>query len=146
MRIYLLQDIKGHGKAGEVVELNDGYARNFVIKNKLGRQADSAVIAQMKAKADSHEFHKQVEITETKEIIKRLEAIHLTMTAKVGSNGKLFGSITATEITEGLSQQGVDIDRRQISLPEPIKQVGAYKILVKFPYGLLGKINLTVEV
>lgn len=146
MQIFLLKDLKGHGKAGDIVALNDGYAKNFVIKNKIGRPVDNAILSQIKSKTESDNFHKQTEIAEIKEIIAKLDATPIKLTAKVGANGKLFGSITATELAAELAKSGIEIDKRHIVLPEPVKTVGAYKILVKFPHGLNGNINLIVEV
>jgi large subunit ribosomal protein L9 len=146
MQIYLLKDLKGHGKKGEIVTLNDGYAKNFVIKNKIGQAVDNTIISQIKSKNESHEFHKQEEIAEIKAVISKLNETPVTMTAKVGANGKLFGSITAAELSAELSKKGLTVEKRQIALPEPIKASGAYKILVKFPYGLTGTITLFVEV
>jgi large subunit ribosomal protein L9 len=146
MQIYLIKDLKGHGKAGEIVNLNDGYAKNFVIKNKIGKVVDNAVLTQIKAKTEADNFHRQEEIAGIKEVIKELGATKITMTAKAGANGKLFGSITAPEISAELSKHGIEIDKRHIHLPEPIKASGAYKITVKFPYGLAGAVNLIVEV
>lgn len=146
MQIFLLKDLKGHGKAGEIVTLNDGYAKNFVIKNGIGKPVDNAVISQIKSKTESSEFHKQTEINKIKDIITELDRTPIKITAKVGANGKLFGSVTAAELSAELDRNGVALDKRHIILPEPIKAAGAYKILVKFPYGLSGNINLTVEV
>ncbi|MDR1917432.1 MAG: 50S ribosomal protein L9 [Christensenellaceae bacterium] len=146
MQIYLLKDLKGHGKKGDIVTLNDGYAKNFVIKNKIGQQVDNTVMSQIKSKNESEEFRKQTEIDEINQIIKKLAETPLTMTVKVGANGKLFGSITATELSAELLKHGITIDKRHIMLTEPIKAVGAYKILVKFPHGLTGTISLFVEV
>jgi large subunit ribosomal protein L9 len=146
MQIFLLKDLKGHGKAGEIVNLNDGYAKNFVIKSKIGRSVDNEIKSQIKSKTESAEFHRQTEITEIKAVIKKLEQTPITMTATVGANGKLFGSITANELSAALKKQGLEIDKRHIVLPEPIKAAGAYNIIVKFPYQLSGEINLIVEV
>jgi large subunit ribosomal protein L9 len=146
MQIYLLKDLKGHGKKGEIVALNDGYAKNFVIKNKIGQAVDNAIISQIKSKNESAEFHKQEEIAEINKIIAKMNETPIAMTAKVGANEKLFGSITATELSAELAQKGVAVEKRQIVLPEPIKAAGAYKILVKFPHGLSGMIKLLVEV
>jgi large subunit ribosomal protein L9 len=146
MQIFLLKDLKGHGRAGEIVVLNDGYAKNFVIKNGIGKPVDNSVMSQIKSKTESNEFHRQTEINKIKDIIAKLDKTQIKMTAKVGANGKLFGSVTAAELSAELEKNGVEIDKRHIAMPEPIKTVGAYKILVKFPYGLNGNINLTVEV
>ena len=145
MQIYLLKDLKGHGKAGEIVNLNDGYAKNFVIKNNIGKPVDNAVRSDMKAKADSQAFKNQTEIAAIKAQIETLSHTPVTLYSKVGANQKLFGSITPTEIAAALAEKGITLDKRLIVIPEPIKTVGTYKINVKYNHQLTGTITVQVE-
>lgn len=145
MQIYLLKDLKGHGRAGEIVNLNDGYARNFVIKNKIGRVADNQVLAEVKAKKESDKFKIEQEIEEIKAVISKLNSTQIVITAKVGTNGKLFGGITSSELAEELERQGIHIDKHRIILPQAIKAAGAYKVGVKFAHSLQGDIAVIVE-
>ncbi len=144
MQIYLLKDLKGHGKAGDIVNVNDGYAKNFVIKNKIGKVADSAVLSEIKSKKDSQSFKQQTEVAEINILISKLREIEINLTPKIGANGKLFGGITATDLAHELSNKGLSIDKRHIVLHEPIKAVGSYKISVKFNHNLHGEFALKV--
>lgn len=144
MQIYLLKDLPGKGKAGEIINVNDGYGKNFLIKNKIGTAVDAAVLSRVRAKADSDAFKMAEEKAAIGEIIKKLEGATITLTAKVGEGGKMFGSVTATEISKALEDQGISIEKRNIVLGEPIKNVGEYKIKVKFSYGLEGNFLLKV--
>lgn len=145
MQIYLLKDLKGHGKAGEIVNLNDGYAKNFVIKNKIGKPVDNAILSEIKAKADSMAFKSQTEIATIKEQITQLKQTPITLYCKVGANQKLFGSITATEISSALAEKGITVNKHLISITEPIKTVGSYNVTVKYNHQLTGTITVNVE-
>lgn len=145
MQIYLLKDLKGHGKAGDIVNLNDGYARNFVIKNGIGRVVDNAVLSDIKAKAASRDYQTQTEIAAIKAQIDALSKTTVTLRVKVGANQKLFGAITATEVAEALSQQGIILDKRHLVMTAPIKTTGTYKLNVKYNHNLTGVVTLIVE-
>ncbi|MBR4418710.1 MAG: 50S ribosomal protein L9 [Clostridia bacterium] len=145
MQIYLLKDLKGHGKAGEVVNLNDGYAKNFVIKNKIGKPVDNATLSDMKAKADSEAYKTQTEIAAIKAQITTLKQTPITLYGKVGANQKLFGSITSTEIANALAEKGIKLDKRLIVMNEPIKTVGTYNVNIKYNHQLSGTIVVHVE-
>ena len=145
MQIYLLKDLKGHGKAGEIVNLNDGYAKNFVIKNKIGKPVDNATRSDMKAKADSEAFKTQTEIAAIQTQIAQIKATPITLYCKVGANQKLFGSITATEIANALAEKGINLDKRLIVINEPIKALGTYNVNIKYNHQLTGNITVHVE-
>jgi large subunit ribosomal protein L9 len=144
MQIYLLKDLKGRGKAGEIVNLSDGYAKNFVIPNKIGKVTDKACLTEIKSKKESDDFRRSEEIKEINSTINKLKQTAVKISMKMGANGKLFGSITSAEIAAELAKADIYIDKRHIVLNEPIKLSGAYKIAVKFPYMLSGEINLIV--
>ena len=145
MQIYLLKDLKGKGKAGEIISVNDGFGRNYIIKNGIGKAVDNSVRTQVQAKADSDAFHKKTEIEAIKGIIQRLGSADVEISVKIGANGKLFGSVTSLEISVQLKSLGFDVDKKSIVLIEPIRAVGTYKIKVKFNHGLEGYFNLTVK-
>ena len=145
MQIYLIKDLKGHGKAGQIVNLNDGYAKNFVIKNKIGKPVDNAVLSDMKAKADSAAFKNQTEIAEIKAQIEQLKQTPITLHCKVGANQKLFGSITGAEISAALAEKGVNVEKHLIVIAEPIKAIGTYNVTVKYSHQLTGTVKVTVE-
>ena len=143
MQIFLLKDLPGKGKAGEVINVNDGYGRNFIIKNGIGRAADNATLSHVKAKKESDNFRKQEDIALTKESIKELEALKVTISCKVGANGKMFGAITSTEVAGELSKLGFNIDKKNLVF-ENIKDPGVYRIKAKFNHGLSGEFILEV--
>ena len=135
MQIYLIKDLPGKGHSGEIINVNDGYGKNFLIKNGIGRAVDSGVMAQVKARKDSENFHKAEEIAAIKKTCKELETECVTIAVKVGENGKMFGSVTSQEISSALNARGYKIDKKHFVF-EPIKTIGIYKIKVKFSYGL----------
>ena len=139
MQVYLLKDLPGKGKKGEIINVNDGYGRNYIIKNKIGTAVDASIQNQVKARQESESFHKQEDIKATRELATKLESKAVVIKAKVGENGKLFGSVTAGEIAAQLG-----IDKKYIQLGEPIKAIGAYKIKCKLAHGI--EANISVEV
>lgn len=144
MRVYLLKDLAGKGKKGEIIEVNDGYGKNFIIKNKIGIAADNALAAEVKAKKEADNFHTAQDKKAIAARIAELEKATVTLKAKVGDTGKMFGSVTGTEVSLALKDAGFDIDKRDIVITEPIKAVGTYKLKVKFPYAMSG--NFTLEI
>ena len=144
MKIILLKDVKGTGKAGEIKEVADGYARNCLIKKGLAEEATSVKINSLNIKKDAQDFHKQEEIKALREQAKKLNGEKVTVKIKCGENGKIFGSITSKEIAESLSEKGFSIDKKKILLKEGIKNLGEYKVDVKFLPDVFAKI--TVEV
>ena len=145
MQIKLLKDLPGKGKAGDIINVNDGYGKNFLIKNKIGVLADAAIMAQVKAKRESENFRTEQDKAAIRELIAKLDGATVTIKAKVGEGGKMFGSITATEVAKGLAEQGFEIEKRNIVLTEPIKALGTYKLKVKFQYGLEGSFTCVVK-
>jgi len=143
MQIYLLKDLPGKGKAGEIINVNDGYGKNFLIKNGIGRAVDNSIRAQVQAKQDSQAFHKSEEIAATRELCKKLENANIKLAVKAGENGKLFGSVTGQEIANELNKQGYKVDKKNLVF-EPIKGLGAYRIKVKFAHSLETQISVEV--
>ena len=144
MKVILLKDVKGTGKAGEIIEVADGYARNCIIKKGLGEEATPVKINSLNIKNKSIEFHKNEEIKALKEQAKNLNGKKVTLKIKCGENGKIFGSITAKEIAESLAEIGFSIDKKKVLLKDPIKSLGTYTVEIKFLPDVFSKI--TVEV
>ena len=145
MKVLLLQDVKGTGKKGDIVEVNDGYARNFLIKKNLAKQADSVVLMEKASQVASQERTKQLE---KEAAIKKAEALKnktVVLKAKVGDNGKLFGAVTSKEIAEAVNNFGVEIDKKQIIMESNIKSLGKYTIEAKFYTGVVTKFYVVVE-
>lgn len=144
MKIILLKDVKGTGKAGEIKEVADGYARNCLIKKGLAEEATSVKINSLNIKKDAQDFHKQEEIKALKEQAKKLNGEKVTVKIKCGENGKIFGSVTSKEIAEGLLEKGFSVDKKKILLKEGIKNLGEYKVEVKFLPDVFAKIIVEV--
>ena len=129
MKVILQKDVKGTGKAGDVCEVNDGYARNFLIPRKLALPGDASGInaANIKKQADAHRLEMQRK--RAKELAAGMNGLNVKVYAKCGENGRLFGSIGAAEISAGLKEQhGLDVDKKKIRLDEPIKALGKLNV------------------
>ena len=145
MKVILQQDVKGQGKKGDIVNVSDGYARNFLLPRKLAIEAtDDALNAakrRIKAKEEAADREKE-KLRLTAEALKSLVT---KVKAKAGANGKLFGSVTSMEITDELKKQhGIDIDKRKIVLDEPIRQYGSYELTAKLGYDITATLMVIV--
>lgn len=145
MKVLLLQDVKGSGKKGQIVEVNDGYATNFLIKKNLAKKADNAVMLENASKQASAERNKMLEREAAVKKAENLKNKNVVIKAKTGDNGKLFGAITSKEIAEALATQNLDVDKKQILLDSPIKNLGSYTVEAKLYSGVTAKFNVIVE-
>ena len=144
MKVILLQDVKGHGKKGELCNVSDGYARNFLFPKKLAVEADNAAMNELKNREQAAAHHKQEEINAAKETAAKLEGKTVTIKAKAGSNGKLFGSVTSKEIASEIAKSlGIEIDRKKMSVAD-IKNFGEYTAEIKSYTGITAKITVKV--
>jgi len=145
MKVILQQDIKGQGKKGEIVQVSDGYARNYLLPRKLAIEATADALNAVRLHDKAVKEAEEREKKKLAELAKNLGSMVTKITAKAGSNGKLFGSVTSREISDELKKQhGVDIDKRKIILDEPIRQYGSYQIPVKLGYDISANITLVV--
>lgn len=131
MKVVLLKDVKGTGKKGEIKEVADGFATNFLFKNNMAKRADNNAINENNMQKSAQNFHKQEEIKEVKELAKQIEGKLITLKIKCGANGKMFGSVTSKEIADALIKENIKLDKKKIDLKEPIKSVGVYKVVAK---------------
>lgn len=132
MKVILLKDVKGTGKKGEMKEVSDGYARNFLFPKKMAVQADSVAIKELNEKNKSKEIKAQKEYEEAVLLGKQMEEINIEIYSKAGEGGRLFGSITSKEIAEQLKKQkDIDVDKRKILLDEPIRSLGSTFVEIK---------------
>lgn len=145
MKVILLQDVKGQGKKGEVIEVNEGYARNFLVKKNLAEIATPSKLNDMAQKKSASDFHKAEEIKATKAMAQELKGKSFAVKIKAGANGKVFGSVTGGHIADALKTGGYDIDKRKVVLEQPIKTLGVYDIELKLLEGVSTKIVVTVE-
>ena len=148
MKVILTQDIKGVGKKDEIINANDGYARNFLFPKKLAVEANAQNMSLLKGRKDSANFKKEQEKENAIKIKEQLSKINLEVKVKAGENGKIFGSITSKEISSELKEQyNIEIDKKKILLKEPIKLVGIFTVEIRLYEGIIGnlKINIIVE-
>lgn len=144
MKVVLLADVKGKGKKGELCNVSDGYARNFLFPKNLAIEADSAAMSELKSREAAVAHHKQEEIDAAKATAAKLEGKTVTVKAKAGSNGRLFGSVTSKEIAEQIkSELGVVIDRKKMNVAD-IKNFGDYTAEIKLYTGIVAKITVKV--
>lgn len=131
MKVVLLKDVKGTGKKGEVKEVSDGFAKNFLLKNGSAKVADASALNENKFQNDAAKYHKQQEFLAAKELAKQIENKKITLGIKYGANGKSFGSITSKEISDEFAKMGITIDKKKIELKEPIKTAGTTTVVAK---------------
>lgn len=146
MKIILLEDVKTLGKKGEVVEVSDGYARNFILPKKLGKEASAGNLSELKdsqAKA-ARIAHEELEAAKQEAI--KLEAQTVIIKVKIGENGKIFGAVSSKEIAEDLkTQTGMVIDKKKMKLEDAIKSLGTYSIPVKLHRDVTATLKVVVE-
>lgn len=131
MRVVLLKDVKGTGKKGEIKEVADGYAKNFLLKNNFAKLADRSALNENQNQMEASKFHKAQELAFAKELAKKIEGKEILLKIKCGDNGKTFGSITSKEVAEGLEKIGINLDKKKIELKEPIKITGSYHLVAR---------------
>ena len=144
MQVILLQDVKGQGKKGELIDVNEGYARNFLVKKGFAEVATPAKINDLKQKKAAADYHKQEEVKAMHALALELKGKTFTVRIKVGQGGKVFGSVTGANISEALSAAGYDVDKKKIVLANPIKNVGIYDVDIKLLEGITAKIKVEV--
>ena len=146
MKVILNQDVKGQGKKGDMIEVSDGYARNFLLPKNLAKEATKENINVMKGQKDSQEFRKKKELEEAQEIKGKVEEVVVKMKAKAGENGKLFGSVTSKDIAEELKMQHhIKLDKKKFLLPDGIKTLGVTEVEIKIHPGVVAKLKVSVE-
>ncbi|MBQ6263448.1 MAG: 50S ribosomal protein L9 [Clostridia bacterium] len=147
MKVVLMKDMKSVGKKDQIVEVSDGYARNFLIPKGIAAEATGSVLNEVKNREAAKAHKAAVELAEAKETAEKLEGVVVTLKVKAGSaeSGKLFGSVTAKDIGDALEKEhGITVDRRKINLDEPIKKFGKYEIPVKLHPQVSGTVNVIV--
>ena len=145
MQVILLEDVKKLGKKGQIVEISDGYARNFVLPKKLGVEANSKNRNDLKLqKANADKIAKE-QLEAARELAGVLETKEVALKMKSGEGGKAFGSISSKEIAQAAKEQcGLELDKKKIQLPEPIKALGVYEVSVKLHPKVTGKLKVKV--
>ena len=145
MKVILQQDVKGQGKKGQMVEVSDGFARNFLLPRKQAVIATAENINTMKQQEKARKAQEAAEKAEAEALSKKLESLTVEVPAKAGEGGRLFGAVTAKEISECLAaQHGLNIAKAKLVLDEPIKACGGYQIKAKLGYEVTGTVNVIV--
>ena len=145
MKVVLLADVKGQGKKNDIINVSDGYARNFLLPRKLAVEADAKVLNEIKGREDSRKHKIEVETAEAKALAGRLDTILVKIHASSGADGRLYGSVTAKDIAEHLEKDhGITVDKRKIQLSDPIRAYGQYDMDVKLYTDVVGKLHVLV--
>ncbi len=145
MKVVLLADVKGHGKKGELVNVSDGYARNFLFPKKLAVEADNSAMNELKNREEAAAHHKKEEIAAAKATAEKLNGKSVKIIAKAGASGRLFGSVTSKEIAAEIKKSlGVEIDRKKMSVAD-IKNFGEYTAEIKLYQGITAKLTVVVS-
>ena len=145
MKVILLTDVKGKGKKGQMLEVSDGYARNYMLPKKLAIEATPDAINTMKMNDKATQERIAREKAAALEISKKLRAMTLIVKAKGGGAGRLFGSVTNQEIADALAAQGIKLDKRKIVISDPIKNVGTYTVNCKLGYEITAPLSVKIE-
>ncbi len=146
MKVVLLADVKGQGKRDQIVEVSDGYARNFLFPRKLAVAADAKTLNEIKMKEDSKAFRAAEELKANRALAEKLSGISLKIRCSSGADGRLYGAVTAKDIAEALEKNhGIALDKRKLTLPEQIRSYGIYTIEVRLSAEVSGKFSLVVH-
>lgn len=145
MKVIMLKDVKGQGKVGELIEVNDGYARNFLIKKALAKEATATVINEYDQKKKSDARKLELEKEEAQALRNKVNGTVVKISIACGENGKPFGAVTAKEISEELMKLGFEIDKKKILVKEPIKQLGVVAVEIKVYANTVATISVSVQ-
>ena len=145
MKVILLQDVKGKGKKGQMIEVSDGYARNFMLPKKLAIEATPDAINTMKMNDKATQERIAREKAEALDTANKLRAMTLTVTCRGGGSGRLFGSVTNQEIADALAKSGIKLDKRKIVIADTIKNVGTYTVTCKLGYEISAPLTVKIE-
>lgn len=146
MKVILLSDVKSVGKSNEVVEVSDGYARNFLIKKGLAKEVTSANLNEVKLQTGAKAEHERRALVAAQEAKKILDGKVFKVTARGGADGRLYGAVTAQDISESLKKEGFDVDKKKVVISNTIKNVGTFKVRIKLHPKVSADINVEVEI
>jgi large subunit ribosomal protein L9 len=145
MKVILQQDVKDHGKKGQMVEVSDGYARNYLFPRKLAIAATADNINTMKLREAARVKQLEEEKAQAQDVAKKLESCVVKVSARAGDNGRLFGSVTSKEISDALNEQyGINIEKNRLIISDPIKSFGSYEVKCKLGHEITGKVNVII--
>ncbi len=146
MKVILLADVKGQGKKDQLINVSDGYARNFLFPKNLAVPADAKAMGELKSKEEARLHRIEVEKAEARAMAEKLSGVTIKITAQAGADGRLYGSVTSKDIAEALTRQvGSEIDKRKLVLPDSMKAFGTYSIEIKLYPEITGKFTLVIS-
>jgi len=145
MKVILLQDVKGKGKKGQILEVSDGYARNYMLPRKIAIEATADAVNTVKMNDKAAQERIAREKAEALDLSRKLREMTLTVAAKGGGSGRLFGSVTNQEISDALAKAGIKLDKRKIVISETIKSVGTYTVTCKLGYEISAPLTVKIE-
>ena len=144
MKVILKADVKGSGKKGDILEVSDGYAKNFLLKKGLAEIATSSGINEIEQRRTADAYHKAENIKALKELAQKLNGAEIAVSIRAGENGKVFGSVTTAHIAAALSEAGYEIDKKKITVKDPIKTLGVFEAEVRLMENVSAKIKVNV--
>lgn len=145
MEVVLLEDVKALGKKGQIVKVNDGYARNFILPKKLGIEATTKNLNDLKLQKANEARIAEEQLEAAKELAKKIEESSITVSIRAGEGGRAFGSVSGKEIAQVISSQlGLDIDKKKLVLPEPLKTFGTHEVPIKLHKDVTAKLDVKV--
>lgn len=145
MKVYFLRDVPGVARAGEIRDVAEGYARNYLLPRKLAVVATEAVMAEARARQAAEARRAAREAEELRELARRLEGLTVTIAVRAGKEGRLYGSVTAADVAEAIAREvGRPIDRRRVELAAPIRQTGEYEVVVRLGKELAPRVKVAV--
>lgn len=145
MKVILQQDVKGHGKKGQMVEVSEGYARNYLLPRKIAIPATADAINTMNLKEKARKAEKERQKALAQETAEKLKECQVKLTAKAGTGGRLFGAVTTKEISEGLQKQyGIEVPKQKLVLEDPIKSFGSYQVKARLGYEITATVYVSV--
>ncbi|UUZ82533.1 50S ribosomal protein L9 [Paenibacillus sp. P26] len=144
MKVIFLKDVKGQGKKGEVKEVSEGYANNFLIKQNLAAPASEGAMKVLEQQKKAEDKRKAQEKADAQELGRKLETMTIQVKAKSGADGRLFGAVSNKQVAEALEKQGVKLDKRKMVMDEPIRTLGVTEIVVKLHPEVTGKLKVHV--
>ena len=146
MKVIMLKDVKGTGRANDVVEVNDGFARNFLIPKGFAQEATAQNLNRSNQQRSLQVHRKNMERAEALELAKKLEGVRVEVTAKAGKDGRLFGSVTTGDIADALKKKRIEVDKKRIELDAPIKQAGETQVSIRVYADTTAKITVAVKI
>lgn len=145
MKVLLIKDVKDQGKAGDIINVSDGYARNYLLARKLAVPAEGEALNEAKQKKQSQVYQMEKRKAKAQADKAALDTATVHVKVRAGESGKIFGSVTSKEIAQALAEMGFEVDKKDIALAEPIKQLGRTMVEIKLFTGIVARVNVVVE-